>query len=262
MRHAFRYAALALALTGWVGCDDAPATPPTPAPAVPDDAPAAAAARQVTVFVAREAQEAGVSVRAATEGTGDERGIEVRLDLAFAKPVEARVLLRAYDGDNVELGRAKSRNLDQIAGSALAVSVYFRHDLRLDRIHHCGMELIPQKAVALSGDGAGPPELIRGKDKEPPALRLGRMLEDAGPPIRARLGVLFDTSFAGELQLRAHDLRGTEVGRSQRIDGVEAEAGASRTFEFRFHETLSADSVESYELFVRGTRAPKVKKRR
>jgi hypothetical protein len=253
-------AVLALTSSGAAGCADEPA-PPTPIEGAAD-AQADAVVPTVTVFVAREAQEAGVTVRAATRGRSSDEGNEIRLALAFAKPLEARVLLQALDDGNVELGRAKSPNLGQPAGSTTEVSVFFRRALSLERIHHCNMELIPQKAVVVSGDAAGPAELVRGKDKEPPEIRLGRVLEEVGPPIRVRIDVAFVTPFEGELQLRANDTRGAEVGRSQKAADLAAEAGATRTFDFVFHETLSARFVESYELYVRGSAGLKKPKKK
>jgi len=251
MRQLIIGAVLAQAWAGPAGCREEPQAPQQPEIEAADTA--SAGPRTVTVFVAREAQDAGVAVSRATEGRSADEGNEIRLALSFSKLVEARVLLHAFDESNVELGRAKSQNFEQPAGSALDVSVYFRHDLVLDRIHHCNMELIPRKAVTLSGDAAGPVELIKGRDKEPPELRLGRIQEEVGPPIHVSIDAVFVSSFEGELQLRAHDASGTEVGRSGRSAGIVQEAGTSRRFEFAFHETLSAGSVESYELFVRGS---------
>jgi hypothetical protein len=259
MRRLIIGAVLAQAWAGPAGCREEPQVPRSPEIEAVD---AAAAPRTVTVFVAREAQDAGVAVSRATEGRSGDEGNEIRLALSFSKLVEARVLLHALDENNAELGRAKSQNFEQPAGSALDVSVYFRHDLVLDRIHHCNMELIPRKAVTLSGDAAGPVELIKGRDKEPPELRLGRIQEEVGPPIHVSVEVVFISPFEGELQLRAHDASGTEVGRSGRSAGIEQEARTSRTFEFAFHETLSARAVESYELFVRGSQGRKINKRK
>jgi hypothetical protein len=264
MRHLIMGAALALACAGQTGCGNGSAKKGAgdggngERPAAEDRGRFA----EVTVFVAREAQEAGVAVIGARAGMPGEEGNEVRLALSFAKPVETRVLLHAVDENNVELGRAKSQNLSQPAGSTMDVPILFGRHLDPSGVHHYNMELIPQKALVLSGDAAGPPELVKGKDKEPLEIRLGRMREDTGPPIRVRLDVAFVTPFLGELQLRAHDASGTEVGRSGRSVEVDQEAGSSRTLEFVFHETLSAASVESYELFVRGSEGPKTKKRK
>jgi hypothetical protein len=260
MRRLIIGAVLTQVWAGPVGCREEPPTPPAPvidAASAPDLGP-----RTVTVFVAREAQDAGVSASRATEGRSDEEGNEVRLELSFSKLVEARVLLHAYDENNLELGRAKSQNLDQPAGSALEVPVLFNHKLRLAGVHHFNMELIPQKALIVSGDTAGPVELVKGRGKEPPEIRAGRMREEIGPPIRVSLDVAFVSSFEGELQLRAHDVSGTEVGRSGKSAGLEQDAGSTLKLAFVFHETLSAASVESYELFVRGDQGRKNDKRK
>ncbi|MCK9462302.1 MAG: hypothetical protein M0R80_21975 [Proteobacteria bacterium] len=214
----------------------------------------------VTVFVAKEAEAAGVTVNRATEGSTGDEGNEIRLVLALSQLVKQRVMLHAYDADNVEQGRAVSPCLNQPAGSVQEVSVYFSRNLSLRGIRHYNMELIPPKAVVLTGDAVGPVELHKGKEQEPLRLRLGQMQEDAGPPIRVTQYLIFDTAFEGELQLRAFDGSRSEIGRSQKIDGIKEGADASRTFEFVFHETLLAGSVESYELFVRRTDEPKGRK--
>jgi hypothetical protein len=260
MRHLIIGAVLALAWAGPSGCKEEPRAVQTPVietGAAPDAVP-----RTVTVFLAKEAQDAGVAVSRATEGSSGDEGNDVRLVLAFSKLVRGRVLLHAYDANSLEQGRATSQFLNQPAGSVLDLSIYFNRNLRMSGIHHYNMELIPPKAVVLSGDAAaGPPEVVKGKDKEPLDLRLGQMQEEAGPPIRVSLYVIFNTAFVGEVQLRALDASNTEVGRSQKVDEIEQEADSSRTFEFVFHETLSAGSVESYELFVRGDDGSKIKKK-
>jgi hypothetical protein len=259
MRHLIIGAVLALAWAGPSGCREEPRAVQKPVietGAAPDVVP-----RTVTVFLAKEAQDAGVAVNRATEGSSGEEGNEIRLVLAFSQLVRGRVLLHAYDANSLEQGRATSQFLNQPAGSVLDLSIYFNRNLRMSGIHHYNMELIPPKAVVLSGDAVGPPEVLKGKDKEPLDLRLGQMQEEAGPPIRVSLYVIFNIAFVGEVQLRALDASNTEVGRSQKVDEIEQEADSSRTFEFVFHETLSAGSVESYELFVRGSDGSKIKKK-
>jgi len=217
----------------------------------------------VTVFLAKEAQDAGVAVNRATEGSSTDEGNEIRLLLAFSQLVKGRVLLHAYDANNLEQGRATSQFVNQPAGSVLDLSIYFNRNLRMSGIHHYNMEMIPPKAVVLSGDAQSPPEVVKGKDKdkEPLDLRLGQLEEEAGPPVRVSLYVIFNTAFEGEVQLRALDASRTEIGRSQKIGEIAEEADSSRTFEFAFHETLSVGSVDSYELFVRSGDGAKSKKK-
>ena len=209
----------------------------------------------VKIKPSQELMAAGITVNKAEEGSSTRDGSEVNLTLAFSKIYKGRLRLHAFDAKGVEMGRAVSNTINQPVDSILDLTVHFDKRIRMSNVSYCEAHLIAPKTVSLMGDAAPPPE-----GEEGIGIELGQMHEGDGTPLKVTQYVIFNQKFFGELQMRAYDATGSEIGRSQKFENLDQDADSSNTFEFTFHETVTVDSAARYSLYAAKSKGKKKKK--
>jgi hypothetical protein len=205
--------------------------------------------------------EAGIAINKCTEGSGS----DVELTASFSKVYKGRIQMKAFDRNNVEIGRADSKTINQPPDSLLSLTFSFPSTMRLSDIAYGTLTLLATAPVTvvetpISGAGASPDAA------ENPAgagISLGQMQEKDAVPPAVSLYVIFNLEFKGSIQLRAYDATDTEIGRSPKKEGVEYAADTSDTLDFSFNSEIDRASIARYALHVvRAADPPKKGKKR